>query len=105
MAVAGQHGQPVALPPAAGSDRVEPDRPADGLVRPADDVDRRRIVVMDVGVVAAGPAASAAEQALLDDEDLVPDPHVRAPFGLGGHGIAGRQRRPPEGAARQASRG
>ena len=116
MAMAGQYGQAVALPPApsvgsgVGSERVEPYRAADGLVRPADDVDRGRVVVVHVGVVAAGPAGPAvraAEHALLDDEDLVPDPEVRAPFGLGGHGIAGQQlrRRRPGRAPRQANGG
>jgi len=107
MAVAGQHGEAVALPPAGHLQRVEPDRSADGLARPADDVGGGRVIVMDVGVVAAGPAAQAAEQALLDDEDLVPDPEVRAPLGLGGHRFAGQQGRGrrPERAPRQASRG
>ena len=104
MAIAGQHGQAVALPPAAGCRPGQPDRPADGLVRPADDVDGRRVTVTVVGVVTAGPAVRAAEQALLDDEDLVPDPEVRAPFDLGGHGIAG-QHRLWAGVPRQASRG
>jgi hypothetical protein len=56
-------------------------------------VDRGRVAVTVVGVVAAAGAIAAAEQALLEDEDLVPDPEVRAPFGLGGRGIAGQQPR------------
>jgi len=91
MTVAGQDGQPVALPPAGRLERVEPDRPADVPAGQADDVDRCRVVVAGVRVVAVARRIPAAEQPLLDDEDLMPDPEVRAPLGRGGHGPAGQQ--------------
>jgi len=103
VTVAGQHGQPVALPPAVGSQRVEADRPADLVVGQADHVDRGRVVVVPVKVGAvpvgavpvaayaasAAHAASAAEQSLLGHEDLAPDLEVGVPFGAGGYGPAG----------------
>jgi hypothetical protein len=90
MAVARQHREPVTLPPPRlPGQRVEPDGPADDPVGEADDVDRGRVVIVAVPVLAAGPAG-VPEEALLDDEDLVTDPEVRRPLRGRGHRTAGK---------------
>ena len=53
MPVAGQHREPVALPPARAWHRVEPDRSADVFTGQADDEDRRRVAVVGITVAAA----------------------------------------------------
>jgi hypothetical protein len=58
-------------------------------------VDCRRIIVMGICVIAFRCCAlnmdRKAEQPLLADEDLVPDPEVGDPLGCGGYDAAGQQ--------------
>jgi hypothetical protein len=92
VAVTRQHRQAVALPAARCPwQRIEPDRSADRPICQADDVDCRRIMVMGICVIAFCCCARKAEQPLLADEDLVPDPEVGGPFGCGGYEAAGQQ--------------
>jgi hypothetical protein len=94
MAIAAEHGQPVALPPARRLwHRVEPDRAARHPVKEPDHVHRRRVVVMEVPVPAL-VGARALEQALLHHEDLVTDPEVCGELRRGGYRLAGQPGRP-----------
>src|SRR5262249_9484699 len=74
VAVPRQNREPVAFPPGRlAGERVEPDRAAHDPLGKADYRDRRRVLVMGIPV----PAADPAEQALLNDEDLMPDQEMR----------------------------
>jgi esterase/lipase superfamily enzyme len=75
MTVAVQHGQPVALPPARRAwYRIEAHGATGRSVKKSQDVDGRRVIVVDV------PVTRAREQVLLHDEDLMPDPEVDREF-------------------------
>ena len=102
VAVTWQHRHPGALPPPRRPvQRREPDGPADGPVGEPDDVNCRRIILVGVPVLAAD-AAAAPEQALLDDEDLVPDPEMGGSLVRRGHRAAG-QLEPVRSVRRRAS--
>jgi hypothetical protein len=94
----GQHREPVSVPQSGRGQRVEPDRAADVVADEPDDVDRRRVGVVAVPVVAvpAGPQ----EKPLLSYEHLVPDPEAGRAFPLGAHRPAGER-----GGACRANRG
>jgi len=86
VAVAWQHGQPIAFPPTRECrQRVQPDGPADDAVGKANDVDRRRVLIMGVPVPAIAP-----EQPLLDDEDLLTDPEMGSSLIRRDHSPAGQ---------------
>lgn len=86
----GQHREPVALPQPGRGQRVEPDRATDIRTGQADDVDRRRVGVVAVPVVAV-PAAGWQEKPLLAHEHLVADAEVGFPLPFRTRGPAGQR--------------